>query len=253
MYLINVLLFIGGLLLLVKGADLFVMSSSLIAKRFGVSELIIGLTLVSIGTSVPELAASITASFEQASGIVIGNVLGSNIANIGLIVSIDALLSNVRTEELMLRRDGYIMLFSAFLFLLFILDFRISRIEAFIFLLLYLVYLLFLLDKVKKQEEDIYFRDFMKYFFKFEYIFDLKARIETGVRGRLEEKRIKEAVKKSREETERKTKTEEEMKEIKEIEKIKKEIEKIKKEIRAKDKIGSVELNKTGIETEAEN
>ncbi|MCC4770727.1 calcium/sodium antiporter [Methanosarcina sp. DH2] len=251
MYLINVLIFVGGLLLLVKGADLFVMSSSLIAKRFGVSEFIIGLTLVSIGTSVPELASSLTASFEQASGIVIGNVLGSNIANIGLIVSTAALLSNVRTEELMLRRDGYIMLFSAFLFLLFVLDFRISRIEAFTFLLLYLVYLLFLLDKVKKHEEDIYFKDFMNYFFKFEYIFDLKARIETGVGGRIEEKRIKEAVKKSREKTEREIKTEEEMGELKEIKEIK-EIEKEIKEIRAEDKVGSVELDKTSIKTEAE-
>jgi K+-dependent Na+/Ca+ exchanger-like protein len=207
-YLINVLIFSSGLLLLVKGADLFVMSSSLIAKRFGVSEFIIGLTLVSIGTSVPELASSLTASFEQASGIVIGNVLGSNIANIGLIVSTAALLSNVRTEELMLKRDGYIMLFSSFIFLLFVLDFRISRIESFIFLLLYFAYLLFLLDKVKKHEEDIYFRDFMNYFFKFEYVFDLKERIETGIRRRIEEKRIKETIKGSYEETESEAKIE---------------------------------------------
>ncbi|KKG14966.1 sodium:proton exchanger [Methanosarcina sp. 2.H.T.1A.6] len=209
MYLINALIFIGGLLLLVKGADLFVMSSSWIAKRFGVSEFIIGLTLVSIGTSMPELASSLTASFEHASGIVMGDVLGSNIANIGLVVSTAALLSNVKTEELMLRRDGYIMLFSAFLFLLFVLDFRISRIEASIFLFLYVAYLLFLLEKVKKHEEDIYFKDFIHYFFKFEYIFDLKARIETGIRGRIDEKRIKEAIKESYEETERETKTEE--------------------------------------------
>lgn len=98
MYLVDILIFVGGLLLLVKGADLFVMSSSWIAERFGVSEFIIGLTLVSIGTSVPELASALTASLEHASGIVIGDVLGSNIANIGLIVSTAALLSNVRTE-----------------------------------------------------------------------------------------------------------------------------------------------------------
>ncbi|MDD4248600.1 MAG: calcium/sodium antiporter, partial [Methanosarcina sp.] len=194
----------------------------------GVSEFIIGLTLVSIGTSVPELASSLTASFEHANGIVMGNVLGSNIANIGLVVSTAALLSNVKTEELMLRRDGYIMLFSAFLFLLFVLDFRISRIEALIFLLLYVAYLLFLLEKVKKHEEDIYFKDFMNYFFKFEYIFDLKARIETGVRGRIDEKRIKEAVKESYEEREREkeTKTEEEIRiEIKTYTEIKAENE----------------------------
>lgn len=201
MYLIDVLIFVGGLLFLVKGADLFVTSSSLIAKRFGVSEFIIGLTLVSIGTSVPELASSLTASFEQASGIVIGNVVGSNIANIGLIASTAGLLSTVKTEKLMLKRDGYIMLFSAVLFFLFILDFRISRIEAFIFLLLYFVYLLFLLDKVRKHEEDIYFKGFMIYLIKLEYIFDINARVKTGVRGRIEERRIKNSRKEIYEET----------------------------------------------------
>jgi len=210
-YLIDILIFVGGLLLLVKGADLFVMSSSWIAERFGVSEFIIGLTLVSIGTSVPELASALTASLEHASGIVIGDILGSNITNIGLIVSTAALLSNVRTEELMLRRDGYIMLFSVFLFLLSILDSRISRFEALIFLLFYFVYLLFLLDKVKKHEEDIYFEDFMNYFFKFEYIFDLKARIETGIRGRIEVKKEEKDTKKRFEETKRKNRTEEEI------------------------------------------
>lgn len=202
MYLVDVLILIGGLLLLVKGADLFVVSSSWIAKKYGVSEFIIGLTLVSIGTSVPELASSITASLEQASGIVIGNVVGSNIANIGLIVSIAGLLSTVRTEELMLKRDGYIMLFSALLFFLFILDFRISRIEAFIFLFLFFVYLLFLLDKVRKHEEDIYFRGFMLYLIKFEYIFDIKTRIETGVKRRIEKKRSMKALKKTYKEIE---------------------------------------------------
>lgn len=182
MLLINILIFVGGLVLLIKGADLFVVTSSLIAKRFEVSEFIIGLTLVSVGTSVPELASGLTASFQQASGITIGNILGSNIANIGLIASTAALLSPIRTDKLILKRDGYIMLFCSVLLFLFILDFKISRIEALIFLLLYLAYLLFLFEMVKKHEEDIYFKEFMSYFFRFEYIFDLKERIETGVK-----------------------------------------------------------------------
>lgn len=187
MLLINILLFVGGLILLAKGADLFVVVSSLIAKRFGVSEFVIGLTLVSVGTSVPELASSLTASYQQASGIVVGNILGSNIANIGLIASTATLLSSVRTEELMLRRDGYIMLFSSVLFFIFILDFEISRVEALVFLLMYVAYLLFLLDKIKKHEDDTYFKDFLIYFLRFEYFFDLKARIETRIFGHIEE------------------------------------------------------------------
>lgn len=200
MFLINVLVFVGGLVLLVKGADLFVVTSSLIAKRFGVSEFIIGLSLVSLGTSVPELASALTASFQQASGIIIGNILGSNIANIGLIASTAALLSHVKTEELILRRDGYIMLFSSFLLLLFILDFKISRIEAFIFLLLYFAYLLFLLEKVKKHDEEMYFKDFLGYFFRFEYLFDLKVRIEMRILKNRRANGVSEVVKTSSEE-----------------------------------------------------
>jgi cation:H+ antiporter len=172
----NILLFIVGLTLLVKGADIFVEAASLIAGRFGVSEFIIGLTLVSIGTSIPELASSLTAVFQHSSGIVIGNVLGSNIANIGLIAGVAALISNVRTDELMLRRDGYIMLFSSVLLFLFMLDSEISRIEAFIFLLLYLAYLLFLLDKVKRPGEEVYFKDFLVYLLTAEFFFDLKEK-----------------------------------------------------------------------------
>lgn len=178
---ISILIFLGGLVLLVKGSDLFVLTSSRIARRFGVSEFVIGLTLVSVGTSVPELASSLTASFQQASGIVMGNILGSNIANIGLVASTAALLTNIKTEKVMLRRDGYIMLFASFLLFLFILDFEISRLEALIFIIFYLAYLLFLLDKAKRYEEEIYFKDFMIYFFKFEYLFDLKSRIKPQV------------------------------------------------------------------------
>lgn len=194
---INILIFLGGLLLLVKGSDLFVLTSSRIARRFGVSEFVIGLTLVSVGTSVPELASSLTASFQQASGIVMGNILGSNIANIGLIASTAALLTNIKTEEVMLRRDGYIMLFASFLLFLFMLDFKISRLEALIFILFYLAYLLFLLDKVKKHEEEIYFKDFMIYFFKFEYLFDLKSRIKPQVQEREKRNQNFEETKKS--------------------------------------------------------
>ncbi len=88
-------------------------------KKLGVSEFVIGLTLVAVGTSIPELASSIAASVQQASGIVVGNVVGSNIVNIGLIVGFAAFLSPMKTEVEMLKRDGYIMLFSAVLFFCF--------------------------------------------------------------------------------------------------------------------------------------
>lgn len=89
---INTLLFIAGLALLVKGADWLVDGSSSIAKRFGISNLVIGLTVVAFGTSAPELVVSLLASVSGASDIAIGNILGSNIANILLILGISAII-----------------------------------------------------------------------------------------------------------------------------------------------------------------
>lgn len=86
----NLLLLVIGLILLVKGADLLVDGASSIAKRFKVSNLVIGLTVVAFGTSAPELAVNITSALSGNSDIAIGNVIGSNIANIFLILGISA-------------------------------------------------------------------------------------------------------------------------------------------------------------------
>ncbi|MFB0518922.1 MAG: sodium:calcium antiporter, partial [Acidobacteriota bacterium] len=134
---INILLFAVGLALLVKGSDFFVKSAASIARKLGVSEFVIGLTLVAVGTSIPELVSSIIASLKQQSGIIIGNVVGSNIANIGLIVGIAAAIHIIRTRQEMLKRDGYIMLFAALLFFVFSINRTISRTEAVIFIFLY--------------------------------------------------------------------------------------------------------------------
>ena len=77
-----------GFVLLIKGADLFVGASSSLAKRLRVSDLVIGLTVVAFGTSLPELAVNVTASLEGSSGITFGNIVGSNIANILLILGV---------------------------------------------------------------------------------------------------------------------------------------------------------------------
>ncbi|MBU0578322.1 calcium/sodium antiporter [Patescibacteria group bacterium] len=86
------ILFILGFVFLIKGADLLVDGSSAIAKRLGVSNLVIGLTVVSFGTSAPELLVNVIASLQGASDIGIGNILGSNIANIFLILGVSALI-----------------------------------------------------------------------------------------------------------------------------------------------------------------
>ncbi|AKB29215.1 Sodium/calcium exchanger protein [Methanosarcina siciliae C2J] len=167
---VNFLILLLGLVFLVKGSDYFVKSASTIAKKLGVSEFVIGLTLVAIGTSIPELASSIAASIQQASGIVIGNIVGSNIANIGLIVGVAAFLSPIKTEIDMLKRDGYIMLFSALLFFVFAFNRELSIIEAGLFVLLYIAYVFFLFEEAEKYEGKLHFKEFITYFFKFKYI-----------------------------------------------------------------------------------
>ena len=159
-----------GILLLVKGSDFFVRSAVSIAKELGVSEFVIGLTLVAVGTSIPEVGASIAASIKHQSGIVIGNVLGSNIANINLIIGIIAALWVLKTDRQMLVRDGYIMLFAALMFYLFMLNGVISRIEGLVFLLLYGAYVIFIVETRSNRDQVYNFKDFVIYFFQFRYL-----------------------------------------------------------------------------------
>jgi cation:H+ antiporter len=106
----DILFLIGGLALLIVGGDLLVRGAVRIATRLGVSPLVIGLTLVGFGTSTPELVTSIQASFAGAPGIAIGNVVGSNIANILLILGISAVLTPIAIQSAALKRDGLTML-----------------------------------------------------------------------------------------------------------------------------------------------
>ncbi|KGK98557.1 sodium:proton exchanger [Methanococcoides methylutens] len=183
MMLSNVAILLVGLILLVKGSDLFVSSASAIAKKLGVSEFIIGLTLVAIGTSIPELASSIAASLSQSSGIVVGNIVGSNIANIALIVGCAAIISVVKTDSDMLKRDGYIMLFATTLFLLFAFDLQLSRGEAVILILFYVAYVFFLFEDKSKYKDKSYFVEFIGYFVKFKYVGSMNNRIREGING----------------------------------------------------------------------
>ena len=96
---IDYLLFLPGFYLLIKGADILVDGASSLAKRLKVSDLVIGLTIVALGTSAPELAVNISASYKGQTGIAISNVLGSNIANILLILGVSSIIRNVTVKE----------------------------------------------------------------------------------------------------------------------------------------------------------
>ncbi len=109
---------IGGLVLLVVGGELLVRGSVRIAERLGVSPLLIGLTLVGFGTSTPELVTSVEAARVGAPGIAIGNIVGSNIANVLLILGLSALLSPLAVSSDALKRDGTIVILASLLFAL---------------------------------------------------------------------------------------------------------------------------------------
>ena len=97
--LLAVVSLLGGFVLLIKGADWLVEGASSIAKRFGLSDLMIGLTVVSFGTSAPELIVNIIASFQDSAGIAIGNVVGSNISNTLLILGITSLVAPLAVQR----------------------------------------------------------------------------------------------------------------------------------------------------------
>lgn len=144
---VSIVLMVAGLGLLILGANLFVQSAVAIAKMFNVSDAIIGLTIVAIGTSLPELITSIVASYKKEADIAIGNVVGSNIFNILGILGITALIIPISSVGL-----GYVdlgvMLFTAIiLFPLSRTGFSISRFEGAILLVGYAGYIFYLLPK----------------------------------------------------------------------------------------------------------
>ena len=89
---INIILFIAGALSLYYGAEFLIKGSKAVAEQFNLSPVIIGITIVALGTSLPELIVSIMANLRGEPGMVIGNIMGSNVANIGLVLGITAIL-----------------------------------------------------------------------------------------------------------------------------------------------------------------
>ena len=126
----NWLLFLTGLVLLYCGAGWLVKGASSLAQRLGLTPLVIGLTVVAFGTSMPELVVSVVSSLKGKSMIAVGNVIGSNICNIALVLGMSALLNPIKSHPKAVRRDIPIMLgISAYLFFI-TLDSQLSRLEG---------------------------------------------------------------------------------------------------------------------------
>lgn len=157
MILVQILLLAVGFFMLMKGADWFVEGSAGIAKKMGIPQLVIGLTIVAMGTSAPEAAVSINASIKGNAGIAIGNVVGSNILNILIILGISAILATMAIQKSTFRYEIPFMVFvTVVLIALGMTGEYVTRIEGVILWVLFIVYLLYLFRLAKQgtTEED---------------------------------------------------------------------------------------------------
>lgn len=148
---IQLILLVVGFVMLIKGADWFVEGASKIADKFGIPQLVIGLTIVAMGTSAPEAAVSITSAIKGSTGITIGNVVGSNVLNILVILGVTSVIVAVAVQRSTIRYElPFLIIISAILPLLGLIDGKISRLDGGILLVLMAVYLLYLLQMAKK-------------------------------------------------------------------------------------------------------
>ncbi len=133
--LLDIAAILTGFTLLIWGADRFVTGASAVASNLGISPMLIGLTIVGLGTSAPEILVSTMASFQGNPGLAIGNALGSNIANVGLILGITALVAPLSVHSDTLKREYPMLLAVCLITLLLMLDGALSRIDGGILLI----------------------------------------------------------------------------------------------------------------------
>lgn len=138
------LLFLVGLVTLSLGADWLVTGASRVAAHHGVSPLVVGLTIVAFGTSAPELVVSTTAAVQARAGLAVGNVMGSTVANVGLIVGLGALVSPLVVQARLLQRETPLLVLLLFLVMIFSLNGEIGRIDGLLLVGVFLVYLTYL-------------------------------------------------------------------------------------------------------------
>ena len=145
--LLSCLAIVVGLVILVWSADKFVLGAAATASHFGMSPLLIGMTIVSLGTSAPEIFVSLTASLDGAGTLAIGNALGSNIANIGLVLGITALIAPLPIQSRMMRKEIPILLLVTIIAGLVLQDLGISLIDGVIMLICLVVTLFWLFNE----------------------------------------------------------------------------------------------------------
>lgn len=152
--LVQLLLLVIGFVMLVKGADWFVDGASNIAAKFKIPQLVIGLTIVAMGTSAPEAAVSITAALQGSADITIGNIVGSNILNVLIILGLSAVIVPIAIAKSTVKIETPFLIGVTVVLLLLGLDGTISLVDGLILIALFIVYLLYLLRMAKNNPEE---------------------------------------------------------------------------------------------------
>ena len=142
-----------GFVLLIKGSEFFVDGAAGIAVRFGIPQMVIGLTIVAMGTSAPEAAVSITAAFGGNADITVGNIVGSNILNVLLILGIASVIVSIAVEKASIRYDIPYMIFCSVLLLFQGYDGKIGIVDGVVLWIAFLVYLFYLFMQARKRRD----------------------------------------------------------------------------------------------------
>lgn len=153
----NILIIIAGFVILLWGADRFVMGASALASNLGVSPLIIGLTIVGFGTSAPEILISVVASYQGNPGLAIGNAIGSNIANIALVLGFTALIIPLTVKSETLKREYPILMAVTLGSLVLFMDGNFSRVDGVImvFAMIFIIYTITMLGIRSRKTDPI--------------------------------------------------------------------------------------------------
>jgi len=182
---VNVFIFIIGLAVLIFSADILIQSCVKISLLFRLTPLFIGIIFVAFGTSLPEAGVGIVAALRNQKDIALGNIIGSNIANIGLILGLCSMFYSLKVNKSILRRELPIMLVAAVLFYLLSLDLLLSRFDGIIFIFSFLIFLFISYQGARKNfcEKEIQNFPFKKWFEKIKSPFILPVVIFLSLIG----------------------------------------------------------------------
>ncbi|MFH1697406.1 MAG: calcium/sodium antiporter [Candidatus Diapherotrites archaeon] len=159
-----------GLIILVKGSDIFVESAAKFARLFGISTFVIGMSIVAIGTSLPELASSLLATYYGNQGIAVGNIIGSNIANIALVLALAVILAKkIKVSKSIFDRECILLLAATALFAAFSQDGAITFYEGIFMLAAFAAYTAYLFKIIKRFRDLFDFGLYLRTFYHFGY------------------------------------------------------------------------------------